>query len=105
MDAKTLTPLEESIAHWERIRDGKEPELGVANCALCKSFISGGCVGCPVREFSGKPGCEGTPYVVWAHLTEVPNKLYRIAETPEEIAAAQAELDFLRSLLPKEERK
>ena len=51
MDAKTLTALEESIAHWERIRDGKEAELGTANCAHMD--LPGRCPGperCPMQE-------------------------------------------------------
>ena len=104
MDAETLTALEESIAHWERIRDGKEAELGTANCALCQTFYDVRCIGCPVREASRRSSCDDTPYVHWDTLMRRKYKYCerRIAETPDEVAAAQAELDFLRSLLPKE---
>lgn len=93
MDERTLEALKGSIAHWEQVvaNPGTTP-IGPYECPLCHLFNSGasdGCSGCPVAQFTGKPGCHGTPYNAF--------RFNRTAET------AQAELDFLKSLLPEGE--
>jgi hypothetical protein len=104
MDAKTLEALRGSIAKWKAIVDGTGKDYGGDNCPLCRLFYDGReydesleCEGCPVREHSGDQYCWGTPYEKWSELTK--NSRGR-ANTPEKKAAAQAELDFLISLLP-----
>lgn len=86
MDPATLVALKGSIAKWEGIVAGG-PE---GDCPLCLMFFRGRpiediCVGCPVMERTGRRMCRGTPY--WDDTN------------PKQ---AQAELDFLKSLLPKE---
>ena len=102
MDAKTLTALEKSIAKWERVVAGQEGDMGALNCALCLAFPGSKCIGCPVSEFTGLSRCVGTPYETWSVLMMDRYAEQRVPESQEELAAAQAELDFLRSLLPKE---
>lgn len=53
MPPATLTALNESIAHWERMASGErleDEEHSVINCALCGLFYKLGCVGCPVAD-------------------------------------------------------
>lgn len=108
MDAIALKALRESIAHWERNVAAETPEdvrLGAENCACCAAVydnIESDCIGCPIHEKTGKSYCVGTPYekadvafFSWLHKnTDATRDAWRVA--------AQAELDFLRSLLPVE---
>ena len=113
MNAETRQALAESITHWERVVAASEAArlepLGPSNCALCARFNpyhpgslnypsgkKAQCHGCPVRE-SGpdRNFCAGTPYdeitkLIWCNI------YHGAAFT----AAAQAELAFLKSLLP-----
>jgi hypothetical protein len=102
MDAKTLEALKGSIAHWERVRDGVEPSEGALNCDLCKAFPR--CDdGCPVAAKTGRIDCQNTPYWNFCHAaehTEEGESYQMWARSDTAKAAAQAELDFLRSLLP-----
>ncbi len=96
MDEKTLTALKGSIAKWEGIVAGTVKDEGPDNCPLCKEFWHEGCNGCPVMEATGNPSCDGTPYDDYASLDDGEgSENYDSLES-----AAQAELDFLRSLLP-----
>lgn len=95
MPAATLEALRGSIAKWEAIVSGTGTDEGAENCALCRLFHTDyredgglGCHGCPVRARTGRPLCMGSPYD-------------DCHESPTE-EQAQAELDFLKSLLPPE---
>lgn len=106
MDAKTLEALKGSIAKWEAIVAGTGEDRGADNCHLCAIFRPNRhlvftpnqepCLRCPVREASGEPYCRNTPYEAWDAVDSEDGR----ADTPEAKAAAQAELDFIRSLLP-----
>jgi hypothetical protein len=89
MDERTKTALLGSIAKWEAIVDGTGKDYGASNCALCTEFGKL-CIRCPVANHSGTSHCVNTPYTVWYHDRTQVN--------------AQAELDFLKSLLPVEEK-
>ena len=95
MDEKTLKALKDAIEDWEDIRDG-ELDLSVHDCPLCKLFQLDiwdrrhWCCGCPIFKVTGQILCDGTPF-----------EDYLDNETPEN---AQHEIDFLRSLLPEEEK-
>jgi hypothetical protein len=100
MDAKTLDALKGSIAKWDRIADGTGANHGPRNCPLCKLFWHRDAEtrdvncdsACPVKQHTGLDACEGTPY-----------DRYENEEDEEEaLAAALAEAEFLRGLLPKE---
>src|SRR4030042_439201 len=61
---RTLTPaaaLEESIAHWRRMRDDPfcEESPGYAHCALCRRYRR--CADCPVAA-KAHAGCHGSPH-------------------------------------------
>jgi hypothetical protein len=109
MHAKTLEALRGSIRKWEQIAAGTEGDRGPANCPLCEMFYSGHCTGCPVAHKTGEIECDGSPYQKW---TALPTSLFRVekidgryswwVDSEESRAAAQAELDFLKSLLPKD---
>jgi hypothetical protein len=94
MDARTLEALKGSIAHWKRVvRAPRQTPVGSRFCQLCAVFNvavedrRSACKGCPVRARTRRAHCLGSPF--HAFLQE------RNRET------AQAELDFLKSLLPK----
>lgn len=105
MDERTLTALKESIAHWEANVAAEtlgDVRLGCAHCALCQEFPGLDCAGCPVAAATGDCDCEGSPYDQavrayrrWRSLGGEHRTEWR--------AAAQAEVDFLRSLLPADE--
>lgn len=106
MTPETLKALNESIEHWEIMAKG-----GIHNkeghkpfdtyCSLCKLFnskehnLKNYCNGCPVFERTGHKLCIGSPYRHASYAWE--DKLdIRFKEL------AKEEVEFLRSLLPKE---
>lgn len=99
---ETLAAIQDSIKHWERMRDGKNgasENPGPAACALCVLFFdSSSCAGCPIATKTVQKLCLGTPYYdaekTWELRFEQPNA-WRYA--------SQEMIDFLKSLLP--ERK
>lgn len=97
MDSKTLAALKGSIKKWEGIVAGKISDEGQDNCPLCQMFFKGRCHGCPVGD------CNESPYYDWFYATLKIDPPF-FANTPELHRLAQAELDFLRSLLPDEEK-
>lgn len=104
MDAKALDALKRSITEkWEPIRDGRMVDLGIANCPLCYLYVEDDCCGCPISEKTGLPGCGGTPYMQWDDYFELKDISEHKVTDPESEALAQAEIDFLRSLLPEGE--
>lgn len=108
MSKRAETALRESIQKWEGIVAGTEGDFGTKNCALCRLYYRAGTcdASCPVVRATKEEECGGTPYEKWAQLHAlrweyVPDGLR--AKTPEQKRAAQAELDFLKSLLPTED--
>lgn len=99
MDDKTLEALKGSIAKWGAIVAGKGEDLMAQNCPLCQAFP--GCYGCPVAEKTDTADCQDTPWEDW--FCDFQNHETKMANTPGRVRLAQAELDFLRSLLPDEE--
>lgn len=101
MDERTLTALTGSIAKWEAIVAGTGKDDGSNNCTLCIAFD--GCAGCPVADAVEMDSCELTPYIRWHDHHIYAHGLRRFPfgnECPECARLAQAELDFLKSLLP-----
>ena len=105
MDKNTLKALKGSIKKWEKIVDGTGEDDGKYNCPLCQKFININCDGCPVAEKTKKSFCCGSPIDDWGDYC--PNVMIpcKISDFPKSAQAkatrlAQAELDFLRSLLP-----
>lgn len=107
MNTEARKALEGSIAKWERIVNGTGVDKGHENCPLCREFYGHGCRGCPVQEHTGRMECGGTPYVAWRRhqLYDhsgilLPRKIP--PDCPDCQRLAQAEVDFLVSLLPEE---
>lgn len=109
MDSRTLEALKGSIQKWEKIVAGTGEDEGWRNCPLCLLFNSDKileddavCQGCPVREKTGQKWCHGSPYSAWLRNAEHSPAHWRgrIALSANSVALAQAELDFLKSLLP-----
>ena len=98
MDDITLNALNESIAHWQRYADGLgegEGEPVTTNCSLCGLFYMNDCVGCPVRNSTGRINCRLTPY------GDAYDAYTRFGPQSQKfIEAAKIELEFLKSLLP-----
>ena len=104
MNKTTLKALKGSIRKWERIVDGTARDEGSDNCPLCKMFFERFCKGCLVAEETENTYCDGTPYQdkwVWHEPSEM-NGNGGYVHTKESLAAAKAELKFLKSLLPKD---
>lgn len=107
MPPKTLEALFGSIAKWETIVAGTGEDQGYLNCPLCKLFNTPyRCTGCPVMEATGQNHCDGTPYDAWLRAIRKkagnnPDSKW-IASDDQLRTLAQAELDFLKSLIPAE---
>lgn len=111
MDAKTRVALEASIKKWEAIVAGTGEDHGADDCALCSLFAFRSedadgewrpCLGCPVRERTGQPGCSGSPYDAWGSTQTLEDgAVWRVHDDASR-AAAQKQLDFLKSLRPAE---
>ena len=92
MDKATLTALKQSIEKWEKRAAGdRSLPLGVDNCPLCQLFHPYCSRGCPVAGKTGQSTCNGTPYHTYINDRTDKN--------------AKAELEFLKSLLPPEEKE
>lgn len=111
MDAATLEALRGSVKKWEGIVAGTVVDEGPTNCPLCRMFYRkdtdgerAPCAGCPVSAYTGQPGCDGTPYGTYAeHEYEAHGHFRHKCHAPdcdEGRRLAQAEVDFLKSLLP-----
>ena len=108
MDERTLTALQGSIAKWEAIVAGTGADHGDSNCPLCQIFFYSDfnkpmCGGCPVMARTRRAGCGNSPYQDWVEYQEGRGSGFRVFDETS-LALAQAELDFLRSLLPKESK-
>lgn len=95
MDERTLEALRGSIAKWEGIVAGTVRNEGSSNCPLCQLYINDNCKGCPVFREARIGACRDTPFEVYIVEAVVNGR-----RSPSALKAAQAEVDFLRSLLP-----
>ena len=103
------TPLENSILHWADNVAAEMPDgasVSAGDCALCAvhyDYWGDSCGRCPVALHTGKNGCRDTPYVDACDAYEawLEDPFYLVAKAAFH-DAAQAELDFLKSLRPKE---
>ena len=108
MKKATLEAIKGSIHKWEKICDGKDRDKGVTNCPLCLRFFKNGPARCrrltgekcPVRTRTWLFGCNGSPYEQWRQQTRYDGG--GRASTPKLKELAQAEVDFLESLLPQQ---
>ena len=98
MNAETLDALRASIAKWERnavVEHLADATMGSEDCPLCVLFNPASCEGCPVFEETELDCCESTPY-------DDACKARWLGDIDGFEAAALAEVNFLRSLLPAE---
>lgn len=111
MNKSTLKALKKSIKHWERNVEANYPwevSISAYSCALCLKFALAeqSCKGCPVFAVTAQSNCFGTPYYLAKDVLDEwsndPKSRLR-ALTFKNVA--QAELDFLRSLLPAKSQK
>jgi hypothetical protein len=112
MDAKTLEALKGSIAHWEKNAQAGHPygfSVKTEDCPLCDMFINNEtrCSGCPVMARTGSRLCADSPYDAarwamhsWREYDGTESDYGGLMEAAHK--AAQAEVDFLKSLLPEE---
>ena len=109
MKTVVLKALKASIAHWKRLLAGKE-RRGEApdseSCALCALFDDGdyGCRACPVGQKTKDTGCYGSPWM-FAYSAYYNRGDGESAAEREWKTAAKLQLAFLKSLLPRKERK
>jgi len=105
MKKKTLKAIKKSIEKWEKIVSEKGRDEGDDNCALCGLFLKDECIDCPVYAKTKRKGCRGTPYEDWidhqGNHFYYANEHYYVVKCPECKELAQKELEFLKSLLPK----
>lgn len=104
MSPGTLKALQGSIEKWEAIVAGTGVDNATDNCPLCVRFYDNRvrCERrgelCPVYKTTGEPECWTTPYFEWRKLFDHFKGLR--ADNKARKAAAQKEVDFLKSLLP-----
>ena len=99
-DAKTLSALNASIAKWRRWAAGKMRRAefpGRDSCRLCHLFWYDRCRGCPVKAKTGRRYCYSTPSAKAFYAFD-----HHGRTSPEFKSAAAKEVEFLKSLLPKE---
>ncbi|MDH1268948.1 hypothetical protein N5C81_15085 [Rhizobium pusense] len=111
MEQITREALEASIKHWQEITEVtayNQVHIGPEDCALCQLFNihdddneDQNCIGCPVRDATGKRYCGDSPYLRAnnAKISWWEGK----SKLEDFIAAAKDELDFLISLRPVED--
>jgi hypothetical protein len=110
MDAKTLEALKGSIAHWEKNAQAEhhyEFSVSAYDCPLCDLFLDASCRKCPVMALTGERFCGGSPYDAarqalhrWQYYDGIESDYGGRMEAASK--AAQAEVAFLKSLLPEE---
>ena len=110
MNKATLASLQESIAHWERLAagtQGSDETPDSVSCSLCYRFNQD-CETpgpnpekCPVYLRTGRHDCLGSPWQDASRTWRFGPDLFPRHLTFRD--AAIKELEFLRSLLPKEE--
>jgi hypothetical protein len=101
MDAETLAALKASIQHWQENVEAKTPaeaSIKASDCALCQRFAA--CNGCPVAVATERSGCAGTPYLTAYYAFKLWEAWPDDKADADWRQAAQAELDFLISILP-----
>lgn len=107
MNFITLTALNKSIEHWTRhaTRSAANGEgVRSEDCSLCEHFYSYKslkCYGCPVMERTGMHCCVCSPWqnAIMRFRRDIQWMSPRL-QSGEFVESANAELAFLKSLLP-----
>jgi hypothetical protein len=97
-----------AITHWQSnlamARANKIFEIDRESCALCRLYnttdipVWERCEGCPVWVDTGRQFCRDTPWHTVFRLREI--NLYEVDVGKDLVAAVEAELFYLKSLLP-----
>ena len=110
MDTQTLEALQGSIRKWEGIRAGAT-DHGIVDCALCEVFNdieARNCGACPADSGDGCCGghCRAWIDHAYSHKPTVRVPIARAIHPgcPECIRLATNVLEYLKGLLPKENR-
>ena len=90
MNDRYKVALRESIVIWQRRAVGI---YDTSRCPLCSVDNSSFCEGCPIDEYT-KTACESTPYYDWVEARHEFGY-----NSPDAMAAAKKELEFLKSLM------
>lgn len=108
MKPENIKAIKRSIMKWDLICHGVHADYGGADCALCDLYIDIQCENCPIGD-SGytRAFCKDTPYIQFLRSFDLCKKRYikNSFSIPRACYAAAAEVEFLISLLPEEERK
>jgi hypothetical protein len=100
MNKKTLTALKGSIEKWKKIIAGKGIDERQYNCPLCQLFPDT-CFYCPVCKGTGREGCNYSPWEKWAEHQRLKHDGDMKVYCPTCKKLANAELKFLKRLLPR----
>jgi hypothetical protein len=88
--------IDKSILKWEHIVNGTGFDLGIHDCPLCKEYHIENCIGCPIKELTGTPYCQETPYTHWCRLTRKYGSY--VVRNSEMLDAATDMLNYLKGL-------
>lgn len=111
MTPETIKAIKESIAKWDIICHGMIAERGKLTCPLCEMYITNErCTDCPITMHTKYPWCHLTPYKdFYDEFRYSPSRRNRFivnaVNVPAACDAAEAEVEFMISLLPYKERK
>jgi hypothetical protein len=107
MTPEALNALRGSIKHWQdnvAAETPRDASVDADDCALCDLFQDEGqCRSCPVFKLTTKPQCRKTPYANASFWFEAWQDAPSSKIKADWRKSAQAELDFLISLLPEGE--
>jgi len=98
--------LKGSLNKWYKIAYEGARDGGTTDCPLCDEYFykETTCKGCPVAEWTGQTGCDGTPYETWVVHCGREHEGSRYVEHVEEECVecnshVLSEIAFLRGLL------
>jgi hypothetical protein len=107
--------LEESLEKWQNILRSRDARLdeGTEVCPCCAQWflqnVKDGeqcfklCNGCPIRDFTGLPGCAGTPYIEFISAAADADESMGPFWNDDVERAVNAEITFLVNLITFEE--
>jgi hypothetical protein len=88
----------ESITQkWLPILAGHGQDQGTQDCKLCARYYATGCRNCPIRQWTGRHSCRGTPYDTW-HSLFVKAYFTRKIDKQPQVALQQKSLGVLEAL-------
>jgi hypothetical protein len=106
MNQKTLEALQGSIMKWKDIENGTGIDDGASNCPLCLMFRADNCNNCPINNTTNNESCGNKEYHEWANHMRTYHKVSSCGTWKvfcnECKELAHKEVEFLKSLLPKE---